>query len=232
MHAEDTLPAVVKPNLAYYERLGAAGLQALQRILAACRELGLPAILDAKRGDIGSSSAAYASALFDGWAADAVTVAPYMGGDSLAPFTAYCARGRGVYVLCRTSNAGAADLQDLPVEGRPLYEHVAGLICGAWFREGIGAVVGATAPAALERLAGLFVDSGRAVPLLLPGIGSQGGSAREVARHLRAAGYELELCLHSASSSIAEAWRAEGSDDAAGAAVRALRRLQQEVGTA
>jgi orotidine-5'-phosphate decarboxylase len=229
MERRAAMPALVKPNLAYYERLGPGGLDALGRILAACRALGLPVLLDAKRGDIGSSSGAYAAALFEQWGADAVTVSPYMGGDSLSPFTAWCGRGRGVYVLCRTSNPGAAELQDLLAGGRPLHEHVAGRICGSWYREGIGAVVGATAPEPLERLARLFAGSGRPVSMLLPGIGSQGGSAREVARRLRAAGQELEICLFSASSSIAEAARRTGGSDWAEAAADALGQLQDEI---
>lgn len=230
MDAEKVMPAAVKLNLAYFEQHAEAGVAAMQAILEACRHLHLPALLDAKRGDIGSSSAAYARALFDGFKADAVTVSPYMGGDSLAPFTEHCSQGRGVYVLCRTSNLGAAELQDLSVEGRPLYERVAERIAGPWFREGIGAVVGATALGPLARVALLFLEKGQSVSLLLPGIGSQGANAREVSDLLQGVGYELGVCLFSASSSIAEAGRKSGNSDEAAAAVEALRRLQDEVG--
>jgi orotidine-5'-phosphate decarboxylase len=228
--AEQALPAVVKPNLAYFEQHTEDGASALREILDCCRRLGLPVLLDAKRGDIGASSDAYARALFEGWRADAVTVSPYMGGDSLAPFTERCAAGKGVYVLCRTSNPGAAEVQELIVDGLPLYLRLAERIAGPWHRDGIGAVLGATAPEPLERAARLFLEAGRSVALLLPGIGTQGGEARRVAALLRRAGYELGICLFSASSGIAEAGLKEGTDDFAGAAVRALQRLQEEIG--
>ena len=226
MHARDALPAVVKPNVAYYERLGEAGSLALRRVLEGCRALGLLVLLDGKRGDIDRSASAYADALFAGYGADAVTVSPYMGGDSLAPFTAWCARGRGVYVLCRTSNPGAADLQDLMVGDAPLYERVVERVAGAWWRAGIGAVVGATGPAELGRVAERITASGREVPLLVPGVGAQGGSAREVWARLGEANYDRSLLLVNASSSIAFAGEAAGTHDFAEAAADALLRLR------
>lgn len=228
MHARDALPAMVKPNLAYYERLGESGSEALARILDGCRALGVLVLLDGKRGDIDRSAAAYAESLFGAWGADAVTVSPYMGGDSVAPFSAWCARGRGVFVLCRTSNRGAADLQDLRVEGRPLFLHVADLIAGAWWRSGVGAVVGATAPAELELVAKQLRAGGRDVPLLIPGIGAQGGSTHETFSRLRAAGYDASLCAVSASSSIAYAFRDRATHDFADAATDAFLRLREE----
>ena len=226
MHARDALPAVVKPNVAYYERLGEAGSLALRRVLEGCRALGLLVLLDGKRGDIDRSASAYADAMFAGYGADAVTVSPYMGGDSLAPFTAWCARGRGVYVLCRTSNPGAADLQDLMVGDAPLYERVVERVAGAWWRAGIGAVVGATGPAELGRVAERITASGREVPLLVPGVGAQGGSAREVWARLGEANYDRSLLLVNASSSIAFAGEAAGTHDFAEAAADALLRLR------
>lgn len=239
MHARDALPAVVKPNLAYYERLGDAGAVALRRILDGCRALNVPVLLDGKRADIDRSAAAYADALFQnhsaGYGADAVTVSPYMGGDSLAPFTAWCARGRGVYVLCRTSNAGAAELQDLmvgtPDTGmEPLYLRVLERIAGSWWRSGVGAVVGATGPSELGRIAERIVASAREVPLLVPGVGTQGASAKEVWAVLGAAGYDRSLLLVNASSSIAFAHEKQGTHDFAEAAADALLRLRDELG--
>jgi uridine monophosphate synthetase len=155
-----------KPNFAFYESAGLAGLEALQRTVAYVHEVAaVPVILDAKRGDIGSTAAAYAHAAFEVWAADAITVNPYLGGDSVSPFTAYS--DRGVFLLCHTSNPGATDLQTLSCGGQLLYEVVAGQ-AAAW---GTGLVVGATYPAALARVR----DAAPEAWFLLPGVGAQGG---------------------------------------------------------
>ena len=155
-----------KPNFAFYEVAGPAGLEALRRTIDyAHQQANVPVILDAKRGDIGSTAAAYARSAFEVWGADAVTVNPYLGRDSVAPFTAHpdC----GVLLLCHTSNPGAIDLQTLPCPDRPLYEAVAekGAVWGT------GLVVGATYPEALARVRALAPEAW----ILLPGIGAQGG---------------------------------------------------------
>jgi orotidine-5'-phosphate decarboxylase len=170
--ATSDLACAYKPNLAFYEALGPAGY----RILRGTRELippDIPVIGDAKRGDVGNTARAYAAALFDQLEFDAVTVNPYLGGDALDPFFAYA--DRGVFVLCRTSNPGAASVQNLRVseegEIRPLYEAVA-LWSRRWNVLGnAGLVVGATAPFELERIRSLAPD----LPILIPGIGAQGG---------------------------------------------------------
>lgn len=155
-----------KPNFAFYEQVGLDGLEALRRTVAYIHDTaGVPVILDAKRGDIGSTAAAYARAAFQTWGADALTVNPYLGGDSIASFTAY--PDRGVFVLCHTSNPGATDLQTLPCPARPLYEMVAEKAAG-W---GTGLVVGATYPEALARVRALAPQAW----ILLPGVGPQGG---------------------------------------------------------
>ena len=160
------LVCAYKPNFAFYESAGPAGLEALQRTVAYVHEAaGVPVILDAKRGDIGSTAAAYAHAAFEVWAADAITVNPYLGGDSVSPFTAYA--DRGVFLLCHTSNPGATDLQTLSCSGQLLYEVVARQ-AAAW---GTGLVVGATYPAALARVR----DAAPEAWFLLPGVGAQGG---------------------------------------------------------
>jgi uridine monophosphate synthetase len=160
------LVCAYKPNSAFYEAAGLAGLEALQRTVAYIHETAdVPVILDAKRGDIGSTAEAYARAAFEVWGADAVTASPYLGGDSVQAFTA-CA-GRGVFVLCHTSNPGAPDLQTLPCPSRPLYEIVAEK-AAAW---GTGLVVGATYPEALARVRALAPHAW----ILLPGVGAQGG---------------------------------------------------------
>ena len=131
--------AAIKPQAAFFEQYGAPGWDALRRVVACAHEHDLPVILDAKRGDIGSTSAAYAAAVFGGapalagaplpgLAADAVTVNPYLGDDALAPFLERCDQGKGVFVLARTSNPGAATLQERDCDGRPLYLHVADMI--------------------------------------------------------------------------------------------------------
>jgi uridine monophosphate synthetase len=160
------LVCAYKPNFAFYEAAGPEGLEALRRTIAYIHETSsVPVILDAKRGDIGSTAQAYAYAAFEVWGADALTVNPYLGADSVAPFTAYS--GRGVFLLCHTSNPGATDLQTLPSPDRPLYEIVARK-AAAW---NTGLVVGATYPQALGRIRALAPGAW----ILLPGVGPQGG---------------------------------------------------------
>lgn len=160
------LVCAYKPNFAFYESAGLQGLEALRRTIAYIHETaGVPVILDAKRGDIGSTAEAYAHAAYEVWGADALTVNPYLGADSVAPFTAY--DDRGVFLLCHTSNPGAIDLQTLPCPDRPLYEIVAEK-AAAW---GTGLVVGATYPEALARIRALAPEAW----ILLPGVGVQGG---------------------------------------------------------
>lgn len=174
------LACVYKPNSAFYEAAGPEGLEALRQTIAYIHDTaGAPVILDAKRGDIGSTAAAYARAAYEVWGADALTVNPYLGHDSVAPFTAYAERG--VFLLCHTSNPGATDLQTLPCPSRPLYEHVAEK-AAAW---GTGLVVGATYPQALARVRALAPESW----ILLPGVGAQGGDLEAaLAAGLRADG--------------------------------------------
>ncbi|HVC31926.1 MAG TPA: orotidine-5'-phosphate decarboxylase [Chloroflexota bacterium] len=166
------LVCAYKPNLAFYEAMGPDGLRALEATLKAI-PARIPVIGDAKRGDVGNTARNYARALFDFYGFDAVTVNPYLGADALDPFLDYA--DRGVFVLCRTSNPGAAELQDLLVSESgitcPLYEYVAWRT-RSWNRNGnCGLVVGATAPDELRRIRALAPD----LPLLIPGIGSQGG---------------------------------------------------------
>ncbi len=172
-----------KPNAGFYEARGIAGLEALAATIEHAHLRGLPVILDAKRGDISSSAAAYAAAAFDTWGADAITASPFLGGDSIEPFTSRA--DRGVFLLCHTSNPGARDIQELEVDGEPLYLHIARKAVGWNARGNLGLVVGATYPrelAAVRRAApGLW--------LLLPGVGSQGGDLEaSVAAGLRSDG--------------------------------------------
>ncbi len=159
-----------KPQIAYFAALGAE-----DQLQAVCDYLKtaypeIPLVLDAKRGDIGATAEQYAREAFERYRADAVTVNPYMGFDSVEPYLAW--PDRGVIVLCRTSNPGGSDLQFLQVNGRPLYQHVAQLVADQWNKNGQCAlVVGATFPQEIAQVRALVGD----MPLLVPGIGAQGG---------------------------------------------------------
>ena len=170
------LVCAYKPNLAFYEAMGVEGLRTLAATVG-CIPDTVPVIGDAKRGDIGNTAKAYARALFEGYGFDAVTVNPYLGGDSIEPFIEY--EDKGVFVLCRTSNPGSADLQDLKVGKRPLYEVVA-MKALEWNKYGnIGLVVGATYPDDLNHVRGICPD----MPILIPGVGRQGGDLEAAVRN-------------------------------------------------
>ena len=161
-----------KPNLAFYEALGSAGIAALERTVEVIRQRAPGAIIvaDAKRGDMRSSNVHYARALFETWGFDAATVHGYLGGEALEPFLSY--GDKGVFVLCRTSNPGARELQDASLSsGSRLFEEVASR-ASAWNTRGnVGLVVGATYPDELAVVRRLCPD----MPVLLPGVGAQGG---------------------------------------------------------
>jgi orotidine-5'-phosphate decarboxylase len=228
----------VKPQLACFERLGAEGWAALRATVVYARERGLIVLADAKRGDISVSAAAYAQALVgrtptpfgavDGLRADAFTANPLLGVDSLEPLVAGArAAGAGVFVLVRTSNPGAADVEDLELAsgegGGPLWERLAQIVTrlggppsAASGLADVGAVVGATAPEHVARMRELMPHA----PFLLPGIGAQGGRVEDMAPAFapgRAGG------LVSASRSIASAHEATGAAPAAAARAEAER---------
>lgn len=184
------LVPVVKPQAAFFEQLGPAGMTALHEVIRYSAAQGLVVILDGKRNDIGSTATAYAQGYLgpgelSPWGADALTVSPYLGDDSLTPFVDVAIeRGAGIFVLVKTSNAGGGQFQDLAASGGKLYEQVADHVerlarktageCGYGC---VGAVVGATYPAQLDELRGRMQHTW----LLVPGFGSQGGTARDVA---------------------------------------------------
>jgi orotidine-5'-phosphate decarboxylase len=182
----------VKPQSAFFEALGADGIKALEEVCDYARSTGLVVIVDAKRGDIGSTTRAYATAFLeprDGTTplADAVTAIPYLGQDSIEPFLAACRRHRaGVFFLVRTSNAGAADVQDATLsDGRPLWHHLAELVhlwgqafVGDRGLSSVGAVVGATHPRGVSEARRLMPQT----LMLLPGVGAQGATPADVAR--------------------------------------------------
>lgn len=179
---EATAPvaAAFKPNSAFFEALGDAGWGLLREVVSSATRAA-PVIVDAKRGDIGTTARAYAAAIFDYLGADACTLQPYLGEDSLAPFLERA--GRGAFVVCRTSNPGAADLQDLVVQGsgEPVYMHVArstATWAAAHPQFTLGLVAGATWPVELERVRTAVPH----LPLLIPGVGAQGGDLTAVVK--------------------------------------------------
>ena len=170
------LAMAFKPQIAYFAAHRAE--EQLERLMAHMKRVApdVPVILDAKRGDIGSTAEQYAIEAFERYGADAVTLSPFMGFDSVQPYLKY--HGKGAFLLCRTSNPGGDDLQNqrlASVDGQPLlYEHVARLAQGPWNQNGqLGLVVGATYPKEIERVRQLAPT----LPLLIPGVGAQGGDA-------------------------------------------------------
>ncbi|MES2152428.1 MAG: orotidine-5'-phosphate decarboxylase [Pseudomonadota bacterium] len=205
-----------KPQIAYFAALGAE--RQLEEICAYLRSAypHIPLILDAKRGDIGATARQYAREAFDRYGADAVTVNPYMGFDSVEPYMEWSERG--VIVLCRTSNPGGSDLQFLNLDGKPLYQHVAQLVAGKWNRNGQCAlVVGATFPEELAQVRAIVGD----MPLLVPGVGAQGGDVEATVRAGRSA--DGTGMMINSSRAILYA-TPQGSEDFAAAA----RRVAQE----
>ena len=222
-------PAVVKPNIAYFEQYGFDGLQALKTIISQYKSSGIPILLDAKRGDIGRTSMAYAKSTFEFWNSDAVTIAPYMGSDSVGPFIEWCEKGKGVYILCRTSNKGAVDLQDLKVDGVSVCMKLAENII-EWYKPGVGAVVGAIYLQELEEISKFFVESKKEIPLLIPGVGSQGGGAGEVVDVLKKTKNDILIHRINSSSGINYAYMKSDTSDYSKAAVDALDTLNKEIG--
>src|SRR3954468_10470539 len=220
VEATGDLAIAFKPQIAYFAAHGAE--PQLEKLMAHMRSQfpHVPVILDAKRGDIGSTAEQYAREAFERYGADAVTLSPFMGFDSVQPYLKY--PDKGAFLLCRTSNPGGDDLQNqrlASVEGQPLlYEHIARLAQGPWNLNGqLGLVVGATYPAEIERVR----DLAPTLPLLIPGIGAQGGDAVATVR----AGWRAKgPVIVSASRSILYA---SGAADFAEAARAEALRTQQ-----
>lgn len=222
MGEREIVPAAFKPNIGFFHILDRplegdfSGSRALAAVVKMIRRNfpRIPLILDAKRGDIAGSSLNYAGEVFDSWKADGTTVHPYMGDDSVVPFFQKAKEtGGGVYVLNRTSNPGAARFQNLPVQSKegeePLYMETARAI-SEWAGRypGTGAVVGAVSLEEFERITEHY--SRNPVPLLIPGVGSQGGSAAEVIELLRRYRYPLELVRINSSSGVTHPWKKRG----------------------
>jgi orotidine-5'-phosphate decarboxylase len=225
----------VKPQVAFFEALGADGIGALERVCGYARAAGLLVIADGKRGDIGSTARAYAAAYLEPRdaeppLADALTVNTYLGGDSVEPFLQACRlHGAGIFCLVRTSNAGATDVQELTLsDGRRVWQQVAELVAG-WGADltgerglsSVGAVVGATAPRVVAEARKLLPRS----VLLLPGVGAQGAGPRDVARAFTSG---PASALVTVSRSVIFAYRG-GTDDWRSAAGAEAARLRSEV---
>jgi orotidine-5'-phosphate decarboxylase len=234
MDAVGPYVVAVKPQSAFFEALGSDGIHALEEVCEYARSTGLLVLLDAKRGDVGSTSRAYAAAFLEprdgsGALADAMTASPYLGHDSVEPFLAACRRhGAGVFFLVRTSNAGAADVQDLTLsDGRPLWQYLAELVrewgeafVGDQGLSSVGAVVGATYPRAVSEARRLMPQS----PILLPGVGAQGATPADVARAFTSG---PASALVTASRSVIFAFRDTEEDWRAAAAAEAERLAAQ-----
>jgi orotidine-5'-phosphate decarboxylase len=207
------LVCAYKPNIAFFEALGEEGWTVLKSVIENVPK-NIPIILDAKRGDIGNTARAYAKAAFEDLGADAVTVNPYMGFDSLEPFIEY--KNKGIFVLCRTSNPGASDFQSLDCGGKPLYQIVADK-AESWNKYGnLGLVVGATQPEELKVIRAAHPT----LPLLIPGVGAQGGSLELAVKYSN-----TEDCLGIINVSRRVIYASSGTDfaDAARAAALKLR---------
>ncbi len=229
VEATADLAMAFKPQIAYFAAHRAE--DQLERLIAHIRKVApeVPVILDAKRGDIGSTAEQYAKEAFERYGADAVTLSPFMGFDSVQPYLKY--PGKGAFLLCRTSNPGGDDLQNQrlsSVEGQPLlYEHVARLAQGPWNLNGqLGLVVGATYPAEIERVRQVATTA----PLLIPGVGAQGGDAVATVR----AGYRAQngrttapIVVNSSRAILYASANADFADAARAEADKTRKLLQQ-----
>ncbi|MBN2058503.1 MAG: orotidine-5'-phosphate decarboxylase [Candidatus Saganbacteria bacterium] len=212
VNATKDLVCAYKPNIAFYERYGVYGLASLIKTIELIQQTGIPVILDAKRGDIGTSSAAYAEAAFNIYKADAVTVSPYMGKDSLEPFLEY--RDKGVIVLCLTSNPGSKDFQ------RDIFINVAFQVKD-WNKHGnLGLVVGATKPEDLAEIRKIVGE----MPILIPGVGAQGADLAAAVK----AGVDKHGNRAVINSSRGIIYASKG-EDFAQAAAGAARKLRDEI---
>jgi len=211
------LVCAYKPNMAFYEMYGVYGLQALIKTIEYISMQEVPVILDAKRGDIGNTASAYAKSIFEIYKADAATVSPYMGQDSVEPFLENA--DKGIFILCLTSNPGSRDFQRFG-EKEPLYKTVARKV-KEWNKNGnAGLVVGATNPDELKEIRVMVGD----MPILIPGIGAQGGDLAKTVRY--GANKKGERAIINSSRGIIFASQGE---DFAGSARVAARKLKEEI---
>ncbi len=210
------LAAAYKPNAAFYESEGEDGVNALRRTIGYIKEnTNVPVILDAKRGDIGPTNDGYVKSAFDEMNTDAITVHGYLGKEAMQPFLDRS--DKGIFVLAKTSNPGAGEFQDLMIDGKPLYQIIAEHVANDWNENGnVGLVMGATSPAELARIRESLPD----VPLLIPGVGAQGGTAQEVVPAAKG-----RFLINSSRGIIF----ASSSEDFAEAARRETQKLHEQI---
>ncbi len=215
-----------KPQFAHYAAVAAENQLAQTIRYIKRRHPGIPVILDAKRGDIGATAKLYAREAFERYDADALTVNPYLGGDALTPFLQYAERG--VFILCRTSNSGSGDLQQLQSGGRTLAHQVAARAAGSWNGNGnVGLVVGATWPEEVGAIRRLVGD----MPLLIPGVGAQGGDPESVLAHgLTAEGAGVLISVSRAIIHAGEGSNGDFAEAAAAEAEALCRRINRHRG--
>jgi len=221
-------PSAVKPNYAFYAQYGIEGIEALSNVICLYKNEGLPVILDVKRGDIGKTAEAYSREAFEFFEADSVTLSPYLGYDSISPFIDNYP-DKGYYILTKTSNKSSGEIQDITYQDAPLYVYMAKKLLD-WYHPGIGSVVGATYPEQLSEISKIYIDSGNEVPLLIPGIGAQGGSLEEVIKVLKMFP-DYRIHRINSSSGINYAYKKYDDMHYADAAARALKELNDEIGS-
>lgn len=226
VEATSDLVCAYKPNFAFYEALGQEGIEALRRTVESIPRW-IPVIADAKRSDVGHTAKAYAKAIFESFGFDAATVNPYLGRDSVQPFIEY--RDKGVICLCKTSNPGSADFQNLVVvdrdgsPGEPLYATVARRVCDWNVYGNCGLVVGATFPEELRKVREIVPE----MPILIPGIGAQGGELELSVRY--GTNGNGEMAIINSSRQIIYASKASDFANAARQAAASLREAINEV---
>ncbi|MCL1834036.1 MAG: orotidine-5'-phosphate decarboxylase [Leptospirales bacterium] len=223
---KNIFPGAVKPNYAFYAQYGMDGILSLERIIKLYKSAEIPVILDYKRGDIGKTAQAYAKEAFDYFDADSVTLSPFLGYDSIEPFI----KGypdKGYYILTKTSNSSSEEIQDLKVNGSELFLHIAELIV-KWFHPGIGSVAGATYPEQLKMIADIFTASKREIPFLIPGVGAQGGSIKDVMNVLKDTP-DFKIHRINASSSLNYAYKTFKNMKYDDASAEALKQMNDEI---
>jgi orotidine-5'-phosphate decarboxylase len=245
MEHQGVVPGMFKPNDGFYAKHetwdGGRGYKALSHLIDFISvKCAVPNLADAKRGDIGKSSQNYAEQYFvDSNCWNAITISPFMGTDSIEPFAKFCnsTDSKGVYILNKTSNSGSKDFQMLKqADGRFLYQHVSDKIL-EWSkgRPGVGAIVGGNSLEELRTILAFY--AGKNVPVVVPGVGAQGGSAKDVANVAREVGFELPLLRINSSSGLTHPWYKKPGDPIPSTAeciemcINELSKLNAEVGT-
>jgi len=223
---KNIFPGAVKPNYAFYAQYGIDGIISLEKIIKIYKSAGIPVILDYKRGDIGKTAKAYAKEAFNFFNADSVTLSPYLGYDSIEPYIKDYP-DKGYYILTKTSNSSSGEIQDIKAGNKEMYLNVAELIV-KWFHPGIGSVAGATYPEQLEKISDIFLNSGKEIPFLIPGVGAQGGSIEDVMKVIKRSS-NIGIHRINASSSLNYAYKTLKNLKYDDASAEALKQMNDEI---